>query len=92
MEEWNPFSAVITAEFPAALKRDIEKDLRDVYLSIRRDLPPLAALTVLDRLEGLDPERRLSRLRRESNQAITEAKLYEAEFLLQHGPAMDEME
>ena len=87
-----PFLEAFQKEFPTALKRDVEKDLRDVYLSIQRDLPPLAALTVLDRMEGLDPNRQLSRLRRESNQAIMEAKLYEAEFLLRYGPAIDELE
>ncbi len=87
-----PFLEVFQQEFHDALRRDLKKDLRDVYLSIRRDLPPLTALTVLDRLEGLDSNRYRSRLRRESNQAITEAKLYEAEFLTRHGSAVDEME
>lgn len=79
------FLGAIGQEVPEARERDLKMDLRNVYLSLRRDLPPLTALAMLDRAEGVDEYRQAARVKRESTQTLTEAKLYEAEFVMKHG-------
>jgi len=83
------FLEAFRPEFREALVRDLQTDLRNVYLSLRRDLAPLTALAMLDLLEDGDAHRESSRRDRESSQTIIEAKLYEAEFVLPLGPAMN---
>lgn len=82
------FLEAFEAKFPEALRRDVKTNLRNIYLSLRRDVPPLMALAQLDRLEGRDAQRELARKERASGQNITEAKLYEAEAVLAKGAAV----
>jgi raffinose/stachyose/melibiose transport system substrate-binding protein len=84
-----PFLGALEPRFPEALRRDVEAEVRNGYLSLRRDLGPLTSLSVLDRLEGVDPERRRSRMEREGSQNLSEARLYEAVAVLRDGPAVD---
>lgn len=79
------FLAAFEPRFPAALRRDLETNQRNVILSLRRDLPSLTALTALERLAGPDADRAAGRASRESSQNLVEAKLYEAAAVLQPG-------
>lgn len=88
--EVEDFLSALEAEFPDALRRDVNIDLRNIYLSLRRDTPPLTALATLNRLEGHDAQREKSFRDRESSQNITEAKLYEALAVLEKGAAVSE--
>lgn len=82
------FLAAFEARFPAALRRDLETNQRNVVLSLRRDLPSLAALTVLERLASPDAARAKGRADRESSQNLVEARYYEAAAVLREaGPA-----
>ncbi|MEZ5415607.1 MAG: ABC transporter substrate-binding protein [Opitutaceae bacterium] len=84
-----PFLQALEPSFPAAIERDVRAEVRNVYLSLRRDLAPLTALTVLDRLEGADAERLRSREEREGSQNLSEARLYEAIAVLERGREVD---
>ncbi len=80
------FLQAIEAQFPTAVRRDIETDMRNIVLSVRRDITPLIALAALDERVGLDQRERDSLALRESNQTMIEAKLYEAQLVLEKGP------
>jgi|UniRef100_UPI00404A5803 ABC-type glycerol-3-phosphate transport system substrate-binding protein len=83
------FLAAFEDKFPDALKRDLRIDLHNMYLSLRRDIPSLTAQATLDRLEYSEiPSAQLWK-NRESGQNITEAKIYEAQAVLEKGPAID---
>lgn len=73
-------------QFPDALKSDLRNKTRHLTLSLRHDLQPLMALAMLDRLLTPDPKRVKSRVVRESNQNIAEARLYEALAALEREP------
>lgn len=83
-----PFLSAYLPEFGPALRRDLTRDARNALESMRRQVPALAGLAVLDRLEGADPQRRAARLDRESNQHLTEARYYETLAVLEKGPAV----
>lgn len=74
--------------FPAALRQDLGMDVRNVYLSLRRDQPALTAVAVLDRLEHTNA-RAASLDERESSQNLTEARLYETLTVLKKGRSLD---
>lgn len=80
-----PFLNALEPRFPDAIRRDVEAEVRNGYLSLRRDLGPLTALSVLDRLDGISPERVRSREEREGSQNLSEARLYEAIAVLERG-------
>jgi len=82
------FLSAFESEFPAALKSDLSMQLRHMFRSLQHELPALTALATLDRLQTPNPHRVASRGIRESNQSITEAKLYEALAVLENGPAV----
>lgn len=84
------FMEVFEKDFPAALRKDVESNVRVLYLSLRRDVPALASLATLDRLVGHNDKEVQSRKIRESSQNLTEAKMYEAEMVLVRGPAVTE--
>ncbi len=82
------FMEVFEDEFPPALRKDVESNVRVLYLSLRRDVPSLVALATLDRLVGHSDKEVQARKIRESSQNLTEAKMYEAEVVLARGPAV----
>ncbi len=82
------FLEVFEQEYPAALRKDVESNVRNIYLSLRRDVPSLMAVATLDRLLGYDEEKKRALKIRESNQSLTEAKLYEAKAVLARGSAI----
>ena len=75
--------------FPAALRSDLNMQLRHMFRSLQHELPALTALASLDRLQTPDSPRIASREVQESSQNITEARLYEALAVLEKGPAVD---
>lgn len=79
------FITAVEAQFTTALRRDIQTSMRNMTISLRRDVTPLAALAVLDRLTGLAAREHASLVTRESNQTMIEAKLYESALVLAHG-------
>ena len=79
---------VFEQDFPPAVRKDVESNARNIYLSLRRDVPALVALATLDRLVGQSEEEVRARKIRESSQNLTEAKMYEAEAVLAIGPAV----
>lgn len=79
------FLTTFEAGFPVALRRDMQTNVRNMTISLRRDVTPLAALAVLERLVGLDEREHDSLTTRESNQTMVEAKLYEATLVLERG-------
>jgi raffinose/stachyose/melibiose transport system substrate-binding protein len=83
------FLTAIEAEFPAALRRDIQTNMRNIVLSVRRDITPLLALAALDQRVGLDQRERDSLTLRESNQTMIEANLYESQLTLEQGEALN---
>ena len=82
------FMEVFEQDFPAALRKDVESNVRVLYLSLRRDVPALVSLATLDRLVGHSDQAVQARKIRESGQNLTEAKMYEAEAVLARGPAV----
>ena len=82
------FMEVFEQDFPPAVRKDVESNARNIYLSLRRDVPALVALATLDRLVGQSEEEVRARKIRESSQNLTEAKMYEAEAVLARGPAV----
>ena len=79
---------IFEKDFPPALRKDVESNVRVLYLSLRRDVPALVALATLDRLVGHDAKEVQARKIRESSQNLTEAKMYEAEAVLARGSAL----
>jgi len=63
-------------------------ELRHINRSLQHELPALTALATLDRLQTPDQHRVAAREVRESSQAITEARIYEALAVLEKGPAV----
>lgn len=84
------FLQSIEAQFPATVRRDMETNMRNIVLSVRRDITPLMALAVLDRQVGLEPREHDSLGLRESNQTMIEAQFYQAQLVLEKGPALDQ--
>jgi len=82
------FMEVFEKDFPAALRKDVESNVRVLYLSLRRDVPALVSLATLDRLLGHNDKEVQARQIRESSQNLTEAKMYEAQAVLARGPAV----
>ncbi|MBE34043.1 MAG: hypothetical protein CMI16_00500 [Opitutaceae bacterium] len=82
------FMKIFEKDFPPALRKDVESNVRVLYLSLRRDVPALVALATLDRLVGHDAKEVQARKIRESSQNLTEAKMYEAEAVLARGSAL----
>ena len=83
-----PLEHPMKKDFSAALRKDVKSNVRVLYLSLRRDVPALVSLAILDRLVGHNDKEVLSRKIRESSQNLTEAKMYEAEAVLAKGPAV----
>jgi len=83
------FLQAFESEFPAALKADLNIELRHMKRSLRHELPALTALATLDRLQKPDPHRVASREIRESTQTITEARIYEALVVLDQGSSAE---
>ncbi|MCC6416026.1 MAG: extracellular solute-binding protein [Opitutaceae bacterium] len=79
------FLNALEAGFPAALLRDVRTNMRNMTISLRRDITPLAALAVLDGRDELNERERHSLAERESNQTMIEAKLYESVAVLERG-------
>ncbi|MCW5547468.1 MAG: extracellular solute-binding protein [Opitutaceae bacterium] len=83
-----PFLTTFAPAFADALRTDLTRDARNALDSIRRQVPALAGLATLDRLEGVDPARLANRLEREASQHLTEARYYETLAVLDKGPAV----
>ncbi len=82
------FLSVYIPAFDPALRQDLARDARNALESMRRQVPALTGLAVLDRLEGVDPVRQAARRERESNQHLTEARYYETLAVLEKGAAV----
>ena len=83
------FLKAFEPEFTTALKTDLALQARHSYRNLQHELPALTALATLDRLQTPDPHRITSREIRESNQTISEARLYESLAVLEKGSAVD---